>query len=49
VWLEVMFLPKYCTGDEIKDCDMERTCGWRREKKNAHRILMGKSMGKDTW
>jgi len=47
MWLEVMFLSKYCTGDEIKECDMERACGWRREKKNAHRILMGKCMGQD--
>jgi hypothetical protein len=42
-----MFLPRYCTGDEIKECDTEGTCGWRWEKKNAQRILMGKPMGQD--
>jgi hypothetical protein len=33
--------------NEIKDCDTEGTYSWRWEKKNAHRILMGKPMGQD--
>jgi hypothetical protein len=33
MWLEGTFLPKYCTGEEIKDFDTEETCGWYREKK----------------